>query len=235
MKQKRFVVVLAVLLSLVMTTPVFAGGGTSQSRTFEMPFRGWTYHAYTFVDTRNAHTITSTTRIYASCRRSLGVGSFGASSRLYDANGFLIAQSTMGENHVRTWSLSSTITANLPRSFYQGVRFHTLGRVRVRDYTAGGFEYWNIGSSGAAPRILLNPSMEQRLYDEFNVALSTNGMIPALSVLGLEGWVFARELYPSFNYGLGNGVSYKYINVYTENGDTIICRFKIQAPLTSYR
>ena len=226
-KIKKTAMVMLALVMMLSALPVFAFG-SSTVRIPSFHVNGWNYRGSVTVATYDATWIEARTWIYTECGRTLNPGIIGASARLYDTRGFVVNSTPMTMNDRITSGIGVGFLHPSPRVANDTRRFYAVGTVRVRNVATGVFTYRHSVRSGIVPRNLDVLPMEERLYWEFNIALDTNGMIPAVSINGLDGWVYAAELHPDLSQG------FKYINVYAEDGITAICLFRIEAVTPIY-
>lgn len=227
-KNKVILIALSLILTLSIAVPAFAFG-SSTTRIAPFHVNGWNYRGSVTVATYDATFIEARTWIYTECGRTLSSGILGAAARLYDTRGFLVDSTGMTSNDRVTSGIGVGVLHRSPRTQNDSRRFYAVGTVRVRNVSTGVYTYRSNVRSGNVPRDINALPMEERLYIEFNTALETNGMIPAVSINGIDGWVYANDLQQSQNNGFVNGEPHQFINVFDADGVTVICSFKIQA------
>jgi len=232
-KIARFVITL--ILTVCMTVTVFASG-SSTNRFPDFHVNGWTYQGSISVITEDEMFVEARTWIYTACGRSVNPGIIGAEVRLYDDRGFMIDIMPMEMNRTIASGLGLGLYYYSPRAQNRERRFYAIGSVCVLNVSTGVIvNRPSVRTLGSVPRNLAGLPMEERLYYEFNIALATNGMIPAVAINGLDGWVYANDLQPYITVGLADGESYKMVNVYAADGTTVIGYFKISPADVVYK
>lgn len=212
-------------LILSLSIPAFAGG-SAESPTETFTVDGREYEAIASIYTSDPKYVEYRTWISTTDGETVPSGYMGASSKLYDSDENLIKSTSM----TYTDSATSGIGVGSVVKLGSGGAYYTWGKVKA----------YGPSTSRYTSRTVISPlqnrsavSTSQKLADEYLEALESDGMIKAKSVDNLNGWIFVDDLEDvssvleeQFKADSSNSLN-DYINVYDEDGTTIIGQFEV--------